>query len=193
MDKFTIHTPETAPEKSKSILKAVREKFGFIPNVVGEMAESPALLKGYSELSAATTQGTFSPTELQIIQISASSLNNCSYCIAAHSTLGEKGGVPRDVLEALRKEQPLKDKKHEALRIFTISVMKKMGWADERDLADFYKAGYTKAHVLEVVLSLSLKIMTNYVNHIAKTPLDKTFEAHRVEERSPAKRSSNVA
>jgi len=193
MDTFTIYTPENAPEKSRAILKALREKVGFIPNILGEMAESPALLRGYSELSAIAAQGIFSPTELQIVQMSASSMNNCSYCVAAHTTIAEKGGVPRDILESLRRDQPLKDSKLEALRIFTVSVMKKMGWADERDLADFYKAGYTKAHVMEVVLGLSLKLMTNYVNHIAKTPLDKAFEPNKIEGKKPGARSSCAA
>lgn len=193
MDKFTIHTAETAPEKSREILKSIREKLGFIPNVLGEMAESPALLWGYSELSAAAGHGLFSPTEQQVIQLTVSSLNDCSYCIAAGTTLAEKGKVPRDVLDTLRKEQPLKDKKLEALRVFTLAVMKKMGRTDERDLEAFYKAGYTRAHVMEVVLHLSLKIMTNYVNHIARTPLDKAFEPNKVENRKTGKRSSHAA
>lgn len=190
MTKFTVHTVDTAPEKSREILKAVQQKLGFIPNMLGEIAESPAMLKAYSELSSATSWGSFSPVELHVIQITVSTLNNCGYCVAAGTTLGEKGGVPRDVLEALRKEIPLKDVKLEALRTFTGSLLKKMGWADERDLAAFYKAGYTKAHALEVILNVSLKVMTNYVNHIAATPLDKAFEPNRIEtSRKPGDKS----
>ncbi|MBI3441474.1 MAG: carboxymuconolactone decarboxylase family protein [Proteobacteria bacterium] len=193
MDKFTIHTVQTAPEKSREILNAVQNKFGFIPNVIGEMAESPALLRGYNELSVATTSGIFSPTELQVIQITVSSMNNSSYCIAANTTIAEKSGVPRDVLDSLRREKPLKDPKLEALRVYTQTAMKKLGWAEERDLTAFYKAGYTRAHALEVVLNLSLKMLTNYVNHVAGTPLDKAFEPNRIEDRKPGERSTHAA
>ncbi|MFH1157491.1 MAG: carboxymuconolactone decarboxylase family protein [Pseudomonadota bacterium] len=182
MSAFTIHTVETAPEKSREILKNIGGKFGFVPNVIAEMAESPALLKGFSELSAAAfSLGSFSPTEVQVVQMTVSSMNNCAYCLAAHTTMAEKGGVSRDVLGCLRNDTPLKDLKLEALRTFSRTMLKKMGWAEEEDLSAFYEAGYTKAQALEVILSLSVKLITNYVNHIAKTPLDKAFEPNKIE------------
>lgn len=181
MTNFNVHTPSTAPEKSKGILKFWQEKLGFSPNVFGVMAESPALLKGYSDLWSAYDSGIFSPVERIIINMTIDGLNGCEYCVAAHTTLGEKAGAPKDVLTALREERPLKDVKLEALRHFVISVMKKMGRADERDLNAFYKAGYTKAHVLEVVLGISVVTIGNYVNHIASPELDKAFEPHRID------------
>ncbi len=194
MTTFTVHTPKTAPEKSREILKNWQDKLGFSPNVLGVMAESPALLRGYSDIFAATERDNFSPIEREVIHMTISSMNNSPYCIAAHTTWAEKAGVPRDVLEQLRREQPLKDAKLEALRSFVRSVMKKMGRADEKDLSVFYKAGYTRAHVLDVILSLSLNTIGNYVNHIAAPPLDKEFEKNRVESnRKPDGRASNAA
>jgi uncharacterized peroxidase-related enzyme len=181
MTNFNVHTHASAPEKSKGLLKTWQEKLGFLPNVFGVMAESPALLKGYSELWGAYDSGSFSPAERCIINMTIDSLNGCGYCVAAHTTIGEKAGVPKDVLTALREEKPLKDAKWEALRLFVISVMKKMGRADGRDLEAFYKAGYTKAHVLEVVLGISVVTIGNYVNHIAAPELDKAFAPNRIE------------
>lgn len=181
MTSFKIHTPETAPEKSRDILKAVHGKFGFVPNVLGEMAESPALLKGYVELSETVKTGHFSPIEQQIVQMTASWMNGCDYCVAAHSTVAQKEKLPVEIITALREDSPLKDAKLESLRQFTKIVLKKMGRADERDIETFIKAGYTHAHVYEVVLGLSLKFITNYVNHIVKTPLDKAFEPNKFE------------
>jgi hypothetical protein len=97
------------------------------------------------------------------------------------------------VLSALREEKPLKDAKLEALRVFVIAMMKKMGRADERDLSAFYKAGYTKAHVMEVILGLSLNTIGNYVNHIASPELDKAFEPHRVESGKKSGSKSHAA
>ena len=195
MTNFDVYTPATAPEKSRSILKFWQERLGFSPNVIGVMAESPALLKGYSDLYSAFEAGIFSPVEREVIHMTISSMNNSSYCLAARTTWAEKAGIPRDVLNALREEKPLKDSRLEALRLFVISVMKKMGRADERDLSSFYKAGFTKAHVLEVILGLSVNTIGNYVNHIASPDLDKAFEPHRVEERKrkPSDRASNAA
>lgn len=193
MTSFKIHTPESAPEKSRDILKQVQGKLGFIPNVIAEMAESPALLKGYWELSEAAKLGVFTPTEKEIVQLSVSWMNDCSYCIAAHTTLGEKAGVSREVLDSIRNDKPLKEPKLEALRIFVRNVMKRMGRPEESDIQAFYKAGYTPAHVMEVVLGISVKMLTNYTNLIARTPLDKAFEPNRFEEGKRSERKSHAA
>jgi uncharacterized peroxidase-related enzyme len=194
MTSFTVHSVKTAPEKSREILESWQKKLGFIPNIMGVMADSPALLKGYNDIFAGVERGSFSPIEREIVSMTISLLNDSPYCVAAHSTWAEKAGVGRDVIDQLRKEQPLKDAKLEALRLFTRSVMKKMGRVDEKDLNAFYKAGYTKAHVLEVILSLSLNTITNYTNHIAAPSLDKAFEPNRVEGgRKQGERASNAA
>jgi AhpD family alkylhydroperoxidase len=179
MTNFNVYTPSNAPEKSKGLLKGWLEKLGFVPNVIGVMAESPALLKGYGELSGAFDGGILSPVERMVVKLSISSLNDCGYCVAAHSTVALKAGMPKDVLESLRAEKPIKDGKLEALRLFTVSLAKKLGHVDKHDLELFYKAGYTKAYVLEVVLGWSVANLGNYVNHIAQPELDKGFEGQR--------------
>jgi alkylhydroperoxidase family enzyme len=195
MTKFNTYTPASAPEKSKGFLKIWQERLGFVPNVFGVMAESPSLMKGYNELWGAYEGGLFTPAERGVINMTIDCLNGSSYCLAAHTTICEKAGLPKDVWTALREEKPLKDAKLEALRLFTIAVMKKMGRAEQRDLDAFYKAGYTKAHVLEVVLGVSLVTLGNYVNHIASPELDKAFEPHRIDlgGRKPAGKSSHAA
>jgi len=193
MTAFTIHTAETAPEKSKGILKNIEGKLGFVPNVIAEMAESPALLKGFSELSAAAATCSLSPTETEVVQMTISSMNNCTYCLAAHKTMAGKNGVSNDVLDCLCNDTPLNDPKLEALRTFSQNMLKKMGWIDENDLAAFTEAGYTKAQAMEVLLNLSLAVITNYADHFTKTPLDKVFEPNKVEDRNSGCKNSCCA
>ena len=182
MTTFQIHTVETAPEKSKDLLKGAQAKMGMIPNVLAAISESPALLKSYMDVSGnAAALGTFNATETQVVQMTANYFNECTYCLAAHTTLAEKGGVPRDILNALREDKPLSDKKLEALRLYTKALLEKQGWATDADLKAFFNAGYSKAQALEVILHLSVKLITNYVNHIAQTPLDAAFESNKVE------------
>jgi len=193
MTTFKIHTVETAPEKSREILKAVQGKMGFVPNMVGEMAEAPVALKGWVDLKATLDTGHLSAVEREIVQITVSWLNDCGYCVAAHSTLALQAHMPADVIEALRHDKPLKDAKLEALRVFTKAVMKRLGRADDADIKAFLAAGYAEAHILEVVMNISAAIMTNYVNHIARTPLDKHFEGQRIEEGRVEARRSDAA
>ncbi|MBU6475951.1 MAG: carboxymuconolactone decarboxylase family protein [Alphaproteobacteria bacterium] len=195
MTNFDVYTPATAPEKSRPLLGLWQEKMGFVPNAVGIMAESPALLKGFAEMRDAYEKGLFSPVERAVIHMTVSGLNGSAYCIAAKSACCEKSGIPKDVVDALREERPMKDPKLEALRAFIMSVMKKMGRTDQRDLDAFYKAGYSKAHVMEAILGVSLGTIGNYVSHIARPQLDKPFEPHRIDlgKKKPDARSSHAA
>lgn len=83
--------------------------------------------------------------------------------------------VPADVIEAIRNDQPIDDGRLEALRAFTRAAVEQRGWLPARDIANFLAAGYTKAQVLEVILGISFKTLSNYVNHVTETPLDDAF------------------
>ena len=56
-----------------------------------------------------------------------------------------------------------------------LAMVRKRGELSDKELSDFYAVGYSQGQLLEIVLGLSQKIMSNYVNHIAKTPTDKVF------------------
>src|SRR3954463_14539157 len=102
MTKFNVYNAGSAPEKSKNYIKRWQEKLGLLPNVVGVMAESPALIKGFSDLSTAFSESSFTPIERIVIDLTIATLNGSAYCVAAHSAYCEKEGLPRDVWTALR-------------------------------------------------------------------------------------------
>jgi len=175
MTTFTTHTIETAPEKSKPLLKGAKDAFSFVPNLLGNMADAPALLEGYMTLAGIFDKTDLSETERQIILMTNNRLNGCTYCMAAHTTISQMAKVPSDVIAALRNNTPIADPKLEALRSFTAIVNEKRGWPDESDIEAFLAAGYTKQTVLEVILGTGLKVMSNYTNHITQTSLDDAF------------------
>ena len=181
MTDFTIHILETAPAAARPLLEAVKSKMGLIPNVLAELAEAPNVLKAYLDLSGNIAAGTLSGLEQQIVQIAASRLNGCDYCVAAHSTMADTQKLDKGVIEALRNGTAIADAKLEALHQFTIDVVGNQGFASQEEINAFLKAGYTKAQVLEVVLSLALKTISNYTNHLVNTPLDAAFEARAID------------
>jgi alkylhydroperoxidase family enzyme len=85
--------------------------------------------------------------------------------------------MPEQTLTELRKQTALSDKKLNALRNLTLSVMEHRGWMPEKDITDFQTAGYDQCHLLEVLTILAQKTLSNYYNHIAQTPLDAMFES----------------
>lgn len=188
MSTFPLHTVETAPE-SKGLMERAEQAFGFVPNLLGVMAGSPALLEGYMTLSNIFDKTDLSPAERQIILMVNNRLNGCTYCMAAHTKIAEAQGVHADIIEALRNGAELSDPKLEALRVFAINVNESRGWPQQSDIDDLLAAGYTNRTILEVILGTSLKTMSNYTNHIANTPLDAAFAAA---EWSPAELAETI-
>jgi len=173
--RYTVHSAETAPEASKETLVGAKKAFGFLPNLLGMMAEAPALVKGYVTLSGIFDSSSLTATEKQIVLITTSVENGCEYCVAAHSVIASMQKVDHAIVDALRNGKPIADAKLEALHRFTALVVKSRGWPSEQDVATFQAAGYTRANILEVVLGVSLKTMSNYANHVAGTPIDDAF------------------
>ena len=177
--KFTPHTADSAPQEAKPILEGIQKSMGFTPNLLAIMAEAPALLEGYMTLAAINDKSSFSETEQQIILMTNNIQNGCTYCMAAHTTISQMKGVEPEVIEALRTQAFMENKKYEALRDFTKIVNETRGYPTEGQLKEFFDAGYNKQHVLEVILGTALKVMSNYTNHIAKTELDEEFSPNR--------------
>ena len=172
MADFTIHTKNSAPKASKDLLEIAQAKYGFIPNLLGEMAEAPSLLKAYLTVGEALEASSLTAQEQQVVILTVSYLNECSYCMTAHSAVAKMVGLPDDEIDALREGQPMSDAKLEAMRTFTGILVEKRGWASDEDIAAFLTAGYTRAQVLEVILGIAFKTMSNFTNHVADTPID---------------------
>lgn len=170
---FPVHTAESAPPGARAAITSIIASWGFLPNLARVMAESPAalelLLAGYAALS---TKSTLSPAEQQLISVVASRENDCAYCVAAHSTLALEAGLAPHVLVAVRDGTSIDDPRLNALQIATEQLVRKRGWLDAATKRVFLDAGYQSGQLFEVVGWLALKLLTNYTNHIAETPVD---------------------
>ncbi len=177
MTQFTIHTVDTAPEKSVPILDSTEKAFGFIPNLVAVLAESPAGVKGYRTLMGIFDESSLTPTERQVVLLAVSRYNECHYCIAAHTVIAEMQNVSQQIIDAIRNDLPIADHKLEALRVFTTKVVDKRGWVSKEDIQAFLDSSYTRQQLIEVIMGVSLKTFSNYLNHIAEIPVDDAFAA----------------
>ncbi len=178
MTNFSIHTPQTAPENSQPLLNGAKKAFGFVPNLMGALAASPASLEGYIALSRIFDKSELTPTEREVILMTNNLLNNCEYCMAAHTTVAKMQRLPEDVIESLRAGESLADPKLEALRAFTTKVNLQQGVVAPADSDAFLAAGYTQANILEVVLGTALKVISNYSSNFAAPPVDAAFQAN---------------
>ena len=174
---FPVHTIDTAPDAARPTLEAALKGYGFVPNLLGMMANAPALVSGYASLSRIFDETSLTPAERQVVLLTTSFENACAYCMAAHSTIAAMQRIPAGVVDALRSGDSLPDDRLEALRRFTVAVVNTRGWPTTDVVQAFLDAGFGSQQVLEVVLGVSLKTLSNYANHLAETPVDGAFSS----------------
>ncbi len=176
MTEFTIHTIESAPESARPILKQLKERIGFVPNLAATMAGAPPVLEAFVGLQASNARATFSPVEREIISMAASYDIQCTYCMAAHSTFASAQGASESVLNAIRAGKDPDDARLAALIRFTHQVVGKHGQASTEDIHAFLSAGFTQSQLLEVLIGVTQVTLVSLVHQMAGTPLDAGFQ-----------------
>jgi len=166
------------PAGSRPILEKVQKGFGFIPNLFAAFSNSPILLEGYLGLDAVYSRGTLSAAERQLVFLTASVVNECAYCVAAHSTLS-KGmlKVPATVVAAVRDGQPVADAKLNALVNLTREIVQSRGHVAAATIQLFLNAGYRNDQIGEVLIGVALKTISNYTHHLSPVEIDSAFKA----------------
>lgn len=174
--KFKIHTIESAPEDSKQLLEDSKRAYGMVPNLYGVLAEAPGLLDAYKTLNTLFENSSFDNDELTVVWQTINVEHECHYCVPAHTGIAHGMKVDPATTEALRNKAALPNQKLQALHDFTLSMVRNRGNVSEAELEAFYGAGYGQRQVLEVILGLSQKVISNYTNHVAETPVDPPFK-----------------
>ena len=173
-------TIDSSRGSGKAMLETAKAQMGFIPNMYANMVNSPGLLEtyllGYNRFRA---ESGFSPVEQEVVLLTISRFNACTYCMAAHSMIADKmSKVPADVLETLRTGGPLSDSRLAALSLFTHVLLEQRGNPTPAQLGDFKAAGYSDRQVLEIVLAIAVKTLSNYSNHVFHTVVDAPFQKY---------------
>ena len=169
---------DTAPEGSRPFLEKIQKSFKFIPNLFGAFANSPVLLEGYLGLESAFDKGSLSAVERQVVLLAASVENSCKYCTAAHSTVLKAFlHVPAEVVSAVRSNVPVSDPRLNALVALTKEIVSERGHVKAQTIENFLAAGYHKDQILEVLMGVALKTMSNNLDHISPSELDQAFRS----------------
>lgn len=169
---YPQHTEDSAPAEARETLEEVKADFGMIPNLERTLASAPPALKGYATLWELFENTSLSPIERQVVYQTANVYNHCTYCIPWHTFLSEEVGMSAEDIASLREGSPLANKRLQTLQRFTLALLEHRGHPPEEELDAFFSMGYTPVQSMEVILGLATKLMSNYTNGIAKTPLD---------------------
>ncbi len=176
MTTLKIHDIESAPEGSKALLEGSLKSFGMIPNLHGVLAGSPETLAAYQTLHKLFSETSFDNDELTVVWQSINVEHACHYCVPAHTAIAHMMKVDAAITDALRNNTPLPSDKLQTLKDFTLIVVRNRGHVTKEDLNTFFAAGYGEQQVLEIILGVSQKVISNYANHISNTPVDTPFK-----------------
>ncbi|MFQ5775314.1 MAG: carboxymuconolactone decarboxylase family protein [Kiloniellaceae bacterium] len=139
------------------------------------MAASPVTAEAYTTLMGLFEKSAFDTIEKEVILLAVSKENECGYCLAAHGKVAAMRGVPPAVVAAIRAGSPIADERLQLLVTLVRAIVGTRGWPDRALVERFFALDYTPQHYLEIVLAVSMKTLSNYVNHAADTPLDEAF------------------
>jgi alkylhydroperoxidase family enzyme len=148
----------------------------MIPGLHGVLAGSPGILKAYQTLHELFVNSSFNEEELTVVWQTINVEHECHYCVPAHTGIAGMMKVDEAITAALRDRTPLANPKLESLRDMTLVIVRNRGQVSSEELQAFYEAGYDERQVLEIILGLSQKVISNYTNHIANTPVDAAFQ-----------------
>lgn len=177
--KAPLKEKDEADSKAKKLFERSEKELKMIPNLYKAMANAPEILQAYMDGDKNFRENSgFTPTEQEVILLIISYENGCEYCMAAHSTMADfYSNVPREVTNAIREDKPIEDKKLGALAGMTREMLLSRGRPKSSAVEDFLNAGYSEKQLLDIVLAISVKTLSNYTNHLFNTPVDKAFKA----------------
>ena len=178
MSNFTTHTLESAPEASKPFVEKSIKANGRLPGLHAIMAEAPGLLEGYQAIHKLFSESSFNAEELTVVWQTINVEHECGYCVPAHTGIAHMMKVDPALTEALRNKEAMTTPKLQVLHNTTLAMTRNRGNLSQEEMSAFFDAGYTQRQMLEIVLGLAQKVMSNYTNHIAETPVDKVFEKY---------------
>ncbi|OIN07660.1 carboxymuconolactone decarboxylase family protein [Oceanisphaera psychrotolerans] len=176
MTSFTIHDLDSAPTDSKPLLDKSLKAFGMIPNLHGVLAQAPGVLEAYQDLHQLFMDSSFNEAELTVVWQTINVEHECHYCVPAHTGIAHSMKVDPDLTEALRTRAPMPSEKLQVLHDTTLALVRNRGHLSEAEVNAFFAAGYEQRQLLEIILGISQKVISNYVNHLAQTPVDNVFQ-----------------
>jgi len=179
MTRLTLHTETSAPEASRPLVARAAASNGFLPNLIGILANSPQALETYLTVAQINARGALTLAEREVVQITAARIHGCDFCVAGHSAAALKQArLPTEAVTALQRGENTGEARLDALRVFAEAVIARRGNVDDAALQAFRDAGYSEQQALEVVLGVSLATLCNFANSLARSPVNPQLQPY---------------
>jgi len=170
MSTFNVPTREEVAENNQAIFDNLQKALGFVPNLFATYANSDTALENYLTFSNAKTS--LSAKEKEVVNLAVSQVNNCIYCLSAHTAIGKMNGFTDEQILELRAGYASFNNKLDALAKFAKNVTENRGRTDAAVLENLFDAGYTKGSVIDIISLVGDKTISNYIHSTTQVPVD---------------------
>jgi uncharacterized peroxidase-related enzyme len=170
MSTFNVLKREEVSEKNQAIFDSLEKAVGFVPNLYATYAHSENALENYLSLSNAKTS--LSAKQKEVVNLAVSQVNECSYCLAAHTAIGKMNGFDDAQILELRRGEASFDTKLDALARLSKNITENRGAADTPVLDNFFAAGWSKENLIDTIVLVGDKTISNYLHKTTNVPVD---------------------
>ncbi len=167
---FTVPTREQVSSNNQAIFDHMQSAFGKVPNLYAFFGTNETALADY--LALQNRKSTLSAKEREVINLVVSQVNDCKYCVPAHTAISKMHGFSDEQILEIRRAQITFDAKYDALAKFVKETTVNRGRPSQNTTDSFFQAGYNQANLIDVMVIIGDKIMSNYLHNIIQIPVD---------------------
>ena len=170
MSRFNVPTREEVSPNNQAIFDNLQKAVGFVPNLYAAYAYSENALANYMALSSAKTS--LNAKQKEVVNLAVSQVNECTYCLSAHTAIGKMNGFSDSEILELRAGKASFDAKLDALASLAKNITENRGAADDAIIEKFLNAGWTKENLIDTIVLVGDKTISNYIHKTTDVPVD---------------------
>jgi uncharacterized peroxidase-related enzyme len=170
MNVFKVPTRDEVSADNQAIFDDLKKKLTFVPNLYATFAHSPTALGTYLTLQNA--KSSLNAKQREVVNLVVSQVNDCEYCLAAHTAVGKMVGFTDAQILEIRRGRATFDPKLDALARFVREATEKRGHVSAASTVAFLEGGWTQGNLVDVIVVIGDKIISNYLHGVTQIPVD---------------------
>lgn len=170
MTTINVPTREEVSPSNQAMFDNLKKGFGMVPNLFATLAHSENALATYMAFQGA--KSSVSGKAREVVNLVVSQVNACEYCLAAHTMVGKMSGFSDAQIIEIRHGRASFDAKLDTLARLTQGITQSRGHVDHVLVEAFFAAGWTKENLVDTIVAIGDKTVTNYLHSTTQIPLD---------------------
>lgn len=170
MSSFTVPTRAQVSLANQALFDTLQNGLGMVPNLYATLAHNETALGDY--LTLQNRKSTLRAREREVVNLVVSQVNGCQYSLAAHTAIGKMKGFTDEQILEIRTGSAVFEAKLDALARFVRTATETRGHPAPEAVKDILAAGYTTANLVDIVMMIGDKTITNFLHGVTQVPID---------------------